>query len=987
MSDLPALAPFRGRTAELDHLRTAMEQARTSGATAVLLGGEAGVGKSRLVGEFCVEAGDAGAVALTGRALDLDDGPSFWPVVSALRAHVRTHDGAVADHLSSALERIDGPDVRTRVEMLEALRHILVEITRFAPVVLVLDDLHWADRSTRDLIVYLVASLTDEPVLLVGTYRDEATGGVPGRLAPMVGELRRHNRVSFRQVRPLARDDLAELLGGWVPDRPDLEPLVWRHSLGNVFLAEETVRAVLGGDPRGLPATVRDLVRAGVSGLTTPAQWVVRALAAGIGETSHALLTEVLARLGDELSAAVREAAEAGLVVVGADGEGYRLRHGLMVEVVAADLMPGERVELHGRFARALAAWPTRPGVAAQLAHHWQLAAEPENALAATIAAAEEAERVRGYAEAYRHWLRAASLQVSSPDSPRSRGQYLERAAESAELAGDPAEAVALLAARLSDPDAPTGGREAVLRAHLGRYLMSSGQAAEAEEAYRRAVTVLPDPDYPVDDADVSEAERVDVLAGHAAALLQLGDYSAARDVARQALEPARRIGEPAVLARVLAILGSGAAYLEDAEAGLAALDEAIAVAERADDPVALGLCLSRRADLLCGPLNALDDGVAAARAGAARMGEVGLSRTSGVALLAIAANGLFRLGRWDEADDEVARAWAAAPTGAQAIDVRLSRARLTMARGDFTSSEADLTAAELVAPATAGPRHTLPLLILRAGLEMWRDRPALAFEHVRRGLDVVESGIDDFWAVAPLLWHGARAHAEALLAGEPVADSEVRRLRQHVRELERRAERSVPAVRVVLASFVAMCAAEDDRAAGTAAPDTWADVAARLAGLRQPYPEAYSRLRSAEVRLGIHQRSTDGTADLVRAFRIASAMRAEPLLVQIRDLAARARVTLELDESPASSTPSSSDTAPAASGPLGELTRRELEVLVVMAEGLTNREIAGRLFISEKTVGVHLSRIFGKLGVRSRVQASGVLHRFRPDVEQTTPE
>ncbi len=981
VSDLPVLAPFRGRTAELEHLRTALEQTRTSGASAVLLGGEAGVGKSRLVSEFCAEASEGGAAALTGRALDLDDGPSFWPVVSALRTHARTGQGPVAEQISTALKKLDGPDaVRTRVEMLEALRHVLVEAASVGPVVLVLDDLHWADRSTRDLLVYLVASLSDEPVMLVGTYRDDTAGGVPGRLAAMVGELRRHHRVSFRQVRPLERGDLADLLAAWAPDRPDLEPLVWRHSAGNVFLAEETVRAVLGGDPRGLPATVRDLVRTSVSALSPPAQWVVRALAAAIGETSHALLAEVLVRFADELPDAVREAAEAGLVVVGADGEGYRLRHGLMVDVVAADLLPGERVELHGRFARALAAGPQGPGVAAQLAHHWQLAAEPENALAATVAAAEEAESVRGYAEAYRHWLRASSLQVRTPDggtAPTSqpRGHYLERAAESAELAGDHGEAVALLAARLSDPDAPTGPREALLRAHLGRYLISSGQAAEAEGAYRRAVAALP-------SSAPDAADHVEVLAGHAAALLQLGDYSAARQVAQQALEPARRVAEPRVLARVLATVGSSSAYLEDADAGLAALAESVEVAERAEDPVAVGECLMRQAEMLSGPLNALDAGVAAARAGAARMEELGQTRTSGVALLALAANALFRLGRWDEAEDEVARAWAAAPAGAQAIDVRLARARLTMSRGDLDASEADLSAAELVAPSTAGPRHRLPLLILRAGLEMWRGHPAIAFGHVRTGLDVVESGIDDFWSIAPLLWHGARAHAEAVLAGEPPADSEVRRLRQYYRELERRAERSVPAVRTVLASYVAMCAAEDERARGEADPDTWARVADLLGGLRQPYPESYARLRSAEVRLGLRPRSAEGAADLVRAHRLAEGLRAEPLMAGIRDLAARARVMLEAEPAP-----SPSGDVTAATGPLDSLTARELEVLVVMAEGLTNRAIAARLFISEKTVGVHLSRVFTKLGVHSRVQASGVLRRFRPDDGGPTAE
>lgn len=979
MGDLPAVAPFRGRAAELDHLRAALDRTRSSGATAVLLGGEAGVGKSRLVGEFCSEVAADGAVALTGRSLDLDDGPSFWPVVSALRTYARTGGDAAADHLTTALRQLDGPDVvPTRVEMLETLRHVLVQVARFGPVVLVLDDLHWADRSTRDLLVYLVASLADEPVLLVGTYRDDTAGGVPARLSAMVSELRRNQRVSFRQVRPLERADLADLLSAWAPDRPDLEPLVWRHSAGNVFLAEETVRAVLGGDPRGLPSTVRDLVRAGVAALSPPAQWVVRALAAGIGETSHALLADVLARFAPELPEAVREAAEAGLVVVGSDGEGYRLRHGLMVEVVAADLLPGERVDLHGRYARALAAGPPGAGVAARLAHHWQLAAEPENALAATVAAAEESEHVRGYAEAYRHWLRASSLQVKAPDGV-APGHYMERAAESAELAGDHGDAVALLAARLGDPDAPAGAREPVLRAHLGRYLMSSGQAAEAEQAYRRAVDALP-PESGPDSDDVPGSERVEVLAGHAAALLQLADYAAARRVAEQALGPARRVAEPRVLARVLATYGTCAAYLEDAEAGLAALEESVAVAERADDPVAVGECLARRAGLLAGPLNALDDGVAAARAGAARMGELGLGRTSGVTLLAVAANALFRLGRWDEAEDEVAKAWAAAPAGAQAIDVRLARARLTVGRGDFDATEADLTAAELVAPSTAGPRHRLPMLILRAGLEMWRERPALAFEHVRTGLDVVESGIDDFFNIAPLLWHGARAYAEAVLAGEPPPDIEVRRLRQHYRELERRAERSVPAVRTVLESYASMCAAEDERARGTAGPDTWVRVADELAALGQPYPEAYARLRSAEVRLGLRPRSAEGAADLVRAHRVAADLRAEPMLVRIRDLAGRARVTLDAVPPPVVELPS-------ASGPLDGLTPRELDVLTVMAEGLTNREIAARLFISEKTVGVHLTRVFAKLDVHSRVQASGVLRRFRPEGAVPSPE
>lgn len=995
--------PFHGRDAELDHLHAALRAARTTGATAVLLGGEAGVGKTRLVTEFGSAAAGDGAAVLVGRALDLGDGPSFWPVVSALREHVRSGAGPRVDALAAGLDRLDGADgaaAGSRVEMLDALRRLIAGAARDGPVVLVVEDLQWADRSTRDLFVYLVASLATAPVLLIGSYRQDAHGGCPGRLSAMVAELGRHRQVSFRHVEPLPRPALSTLLATWAPHRPDLEPLVWRHSEGNVFLAQETVRAVLAGDPRGLPSTVRDLVRAGIEALSPAAQRVVRAIAAGVGDTPHALLAEVLVRQAEDLPDAVREAVEAGLVVVDERDEGYRLRHGLMVEVVAADLLPGERVELHGRYARALAAGPDRdrPGTAARLAHHWQRADEPEQALPAALTAAAEAEQLRGYAEAYRHWLRAAALTTRVPASSvaEPRARCLERAAEAADLAGDHDEAVALLAQRLSDPDGPTGLDAAVLRGRLGRCLVSAGRAGEAEQAYRRAVEALPA--LPPGEAahtaggpgtassggprpDRVTAAAADVLAGHGAVLLHLAEFAAARSVAGTALGPARRGGDPRVLARVLATYGFSSAYLDDAAAGLDALAEAVEVAERAADPLTVGECLLRQAELLCGPLNALAEGVEAARRGSVRMQELGLSRTAGVALLVLASNGLFRLGRWDEAEQVVAQAWSLAPSGAQVIEVRLARARLSMGRGDLDAGEDDLEAVELVASSAVGPRLRLPLLILRAGLEMWRGRPAVAFSHVVTGLDVVESGIDDFWSIAPLLWHGARAHAQAVEAGTPPPQPQVRRLRGYYRELSARAARSVPAVREVLETYSAMCAAEDGRARERSDPAAWAAVAARLEALQQPYPAAYARLRAAEAHLADRAQSAEGAAELARAESVARALRATPLLAEIEDLAGRARVRFAR---PAPDEPGPVAAAP--TGPLAALTARELEVLTEVATGRTNKEIAARLFISEKTVGVHLTRIFSKLGVRSRVQASGLLRAQPPPVQARGP-
>lgn len=980
MAQLPGGSPFRGRDAELEYLHAALRAARTTGATAVLLGGEAGVGKSRLIAEFGAVAAEAGTTVLAGRALDLGDGPPFWPVVSALREHVRSGSGSAVEALTAGLERLQGPVAAgSRVEMLEELRRLIARASTGGPVVLVVDDLHWADRSTRDLFVYLLAGLAAEPVLLVGSYREDTRGGVPGRLSAMVAELGRHRQVSFHRVAPLPRAALSALLTVWAPDRPDLEPLVWSHSGGNVFLAEETVRAVLAGDPAGLPTTVRDLVRAGLEALSPNAQRVVRAVAAGVDDVPHALLAEVLA-LSDELPDAVREAVEGGFVVV-VRGECYRLRHGLMVEVVVADLLPGDRVQLHGRYARALSEGPDRdrPGSAARLAHHWERADDPGRALPATLAAAAEAERLHGYAESYRHWLRAAALTARVPAASVTipRGTCLERAADAADLAGDHDEAVALLAQRLSDPDGPTGLDAAVLRGRLGRCLVSAGRAGEAEQAYRRAVQSLPPAAAGLGAGpDAVTAAAADVLSGHAAVLLYLAEFAAARTVAGQALGPARRAGDSRVLARVLATFGFSSAYLDDAEAGLGALAEAVEVADRDGDPSTVGGCLLRQAELLCGPLNALDEGVGAALRGSERMRELGLARTSGVALLVLAANALFRLGRWDEAEETVARAWALAPSGVQTIEVRLARARLLVSRGDLDGCEDDLEAVELVAGSAVGPRLRLPLLILRAGLEMWRGHPDVAFSHVVAGLDVVESGIDDFWSVAPLLWHGARAHAQSVEAGMPLPLPEIRRLRRYYRELAERADRSVPAVRAVLETYSAMCAAEDARARGRSDPTAWAGVADRLDALHQPYPAAYARLRAAEAHLGARTRSPDGASELARAERAARSLRAGPLLAEIEDLALRARVTFIR-----TSTGSARTTAtPAPEGPLAALTTRELEVLGEVATGLTNREIATRLFISEKTVGVHLTRIFSKLGVRSRVQAGGVLRAQHPD-------
>ncbi len=960
---------LRGRARELSKLLDTFHAAVMGHAAAVLVGGDAGVGKTSLVGELVRQARREDAVVLTGNAIDIADAPPFWPVLSALRAAVRSRpDDAIGALLSQWLERLpstrgEGPPVR----LLDLLHQMIIETAELRPVVLVVEDLQWADRSTRDLVAYLVAILTHERVLVVATFRSDTPGQTPD-LAVALAELRRHQKVTAMELDPLPRDVMAKLVAEWAPGRRDLdelEELVWQRSAGNAFIADETVRAVVGGDARGLPTTLREVVLSRIGVLSAAGQQVVRAVAASVGPLRHQLLAEVVELPAAVLLDATREAVAHGVVVVDESGEGYRLRHGLMTEVVTGDLLPGERIDLHRRFALALAASAesTQPGLAAQLAHHWYEAGDAEQALVASVAAAWASEGVHAHTEAHRHWLRAAELRprVAGDAVVLRHAECLDRAARAAELGGDHDEAVRLLDQLLSGPEAPDGMAAALLHARKGSALAAGGRVTEAAVSYRSAAALLP-------AATAAQAERAQVLAGECAALLHALDFAGARTVAVQALTHARAAGLRTVEARILAVLGFSLAYLENAADGADALDQALAVAESTGEPEAIGEAHLRRAELLAGPLNQFDEGIAYARKGVERMQALGLARTAGAALLTYAANAFFRLGRWADAEQAVAEAWALGPIGAAALEVRLARCRIDLGRGRLDAAAADLEAVELLARSTTGPRQRIPLLVLFSALALWRRQPENALRHVEDGLTVVEAGADDIWAVAPLVWHGTRAWADIATGGlARPSQAQVDRLRHHCTELHRRGSGTVPAVRGVIDAFYLMCASEMDRAEQVVNPEGWERVADTWERYRQPYPAAYARMRQAEALLIRRSRSTAAADALRRAEDMARRLGAAPLLEDIADLAGRARITLEMPVPEAD---------PAPSGVLDGLTARELEVLREIANGLTNREIGQRLYISEKTVSVHVARIFSKIGVHSRMQASAVLHR-----------
>lgn len=1000
------MTPFLGRDGEFACLLQSLRETRTGRASAVFVTGESGVGKTRLVTEFTRMAAADGAAVLVGGGIGVGEESPFWPVVDALRRFLRNprNEWAVkvlqpcGPPLARLLrlpalfgERGDGTE--TALPTVELLYEVVAILASHAPVVLTVEDMHWTDRSTRNLLVYLLANFSDEPVLLVGTWRTEGLGA--GRaLRSLLPLLRRDRRIRFVDLAPLSRDAVAALVSAiQQPDPdPDLIELVWSRSEGNPFVVEETLRAVQEGDGAALPATLRQMVLGQLGLLPERARQVVRALAVGEEPVEHQLLTEVVDLSEAELLAALNTAVDRAVVVVDSGAGGYRLRHGLIRHVIGYELLPGERTFLHRQYGLALAklADAGDPRLAARLAHHWDLAGDVTRALSATMEAASDAERLFGFAEASRHWHRAVELLESKPSlaADVDLGELLERAGEAAHLAGEYDLAVAALHNRLRLAPA-TGLEPARLRARLGRKLLAAGRSREAVDAYRQASALLP--------AEVSLTERADVLAGHAEALLQIGDYSRSRSEAERALELVHRAGAGTASAQVLATLGFSLAYLDDPDAGLAAMTEGLRVAEESLRPEDVGQAFIHLAELLSGPLNQPARGVQVAQRGVARLAELGLRRTYGAALQAIAADGLFRLGHWDQAEAVVDEALTLRPTGLESLRVRLARCKLLVGRGDFEQADKELEAVDVLSAGTLGPRYRVPLLTLRAGLEMWRNQPDRARHLVREGLDAMQQqGSDDIWVMAPLVWHGLRAEAEsAALAGRMGAprEEQMQRLRAHMQDLKRRAAQAVTAVQATVTAYLELCQAEETRAAGHSDPDAWDQCGMSWQRLDQPYPAAYARLRQAEALLAQRTRSSTAVEALRSAYDAARRLKARPFLAQIRDLATRARITLPDSEptlvvAPVPVPPSPEPaTVPAARSPqppagpppeLSELTDRELEVLAEVAEGRTNREIGERLFISEKTVGVHVSHILAKIGVRTRVQASGLLHRAR---------
>jgi DNA-binding CsgD family transcriptional regulator len=975
-----------GRAEQMSALHAALAQAIRGEPRTVLVGGEAGVGKSRLVREFAGEAHRAGVHVLTGGCLELGaDGLPFAPFTTVLRELVRDlgADGVAgllpsgaARELARLLPEFGEPaDDRdagaARARLFEQMLILLEQLAERSPLVLVIEDAHWADGSTRDLLEFLVRNeRTLDGLLIVVTYRsDELHRTHP--LRPLLAELARVDWVSRIELGRLTRADTGELVARITGREPpeDEAGAIYRRTEGNPLFVEALVGD--GGPDSGLPESLRDLLIAGVRRLPEQAQEVVRVASAGGEQVGHALLAAVTGLDGTGLANVLRPAVAANVLLAGSDG--YAFRHALIREAVHDELLPGERGALHGRFALAIDGDPALvpPGRAAvELAYHWYAALDTASALASAWQAAAESRRTLAHAEQLAMLSRVLELWERVPDAAQRIGTghvaVLEAAVQAAELAGEFDRGVALATGALKEVDAGADPvRAALLHGARGRLKMLLGR-----EDYRADLTEAASL-VPADPPTAARARVLEAAAHDMHHRPEAGDPAEFRARIEEAVAVARQAGDPATEAAALVTLACVDPSMASLEQNRALMAEARAAANRAGAYQPLLRAAIAESDMLEG-VGLHELAAAVAREGIAAAAVYGLARTSGVTLAMNLAEPLLSLGHWDEAGEVIERALEYFPPRLMRSSVWRLAGDLALARGDLAAAAEQAAAVRAVLEGTRyKDEKDLPLARLETELRLAQGRPADALAVARRALDRFNVLLSPRYAW-PLLVAAARACLAAGTAGGAALAREAAVLRDSLRTDADKLD----ADGVTQSAHRLTFAAEMARA-GSAGPgdlsSAWDTAAQAWEAASEPYPLAGALLRAAEAALagGDHERAA---ARLRRAAALAGRLGAGTLSGDVGRLARRARIGLGAERGAADGA------VPAGTGErerLG-LTAREFDVLRLVAAGRSNREIAAELFISAKTASVHVSNILGKLGVASRGEAAAAAHRLR---------
>ncbi|MBA3308178.1 MAG: AAA family ATPase [Chloroflexi bacterium] len=1001
-----------GRDDDLDTLHQMLQEAAAGRPGVVVVAGEAGIGKSRLLGEVARRVTEAGGRSLIGGCLDMAGGGiPFLPLLEAMRGLNRAlspdqaaalfgparsdlagllpelaRDGEAGKSVTGAQGLPDGGVPQAR--LFEVVLGLLDRLAADAPILLLFEDVHWIDRASRDLVTFLARNLSRERVLLALTLRTDDVA-VLDPLRAWLAELERGPSVRRLSLERLDRGAVArqmETISGSRPSAPDVER-IWSRSDGNPFFVEELLAAHGRGQGDHAPRTLSAILATRLHGVSGAAREVIAALAVAERPAGETLLGSVVGRSEADLVGALREGLDRQVLVMDRSQGTYRFRHALLREVAEDELLPAELRDLHQRYSETLTQHPdladrSPAGAAAELAHHWDAAGRTDEAYLASVEAAAAAESVAAHAQALRHYERALALvPLLSPDIAVDRVGLLRRAVDAADLASEIPRAIEHARAALELIDETVEPTVAgLLHSRMGYLTWVSGDGPGGLLRHRKAESLVP--------AEPPTRERAQVLGALGGALMGLGRYEESRQICESAIVCATAAGARSEEARARNMLGSDLVALGKVAEGLVELERSRELAAQAGPPemlvvahhnFALNLAQAGRLDMA---LAEATDGREAAR-------RLGLDRRYGPDLAALTGDVLLRLGRWDEAEAVTLEGLELDPAGRGTVYLSAVRGRLHALRGEADPARERFDTAVGLAVGDVDPHLAAFIARGRAELLLGQDESEAAAGAVEAGLQGLLDDPDPYAAV-PLLALGLQAAAELADAARAARDDDaVQRAIAMGRPWQELASgMSGRKTDPVLGPLLDLAGAEVARLGGRADRVSWLATAERFDALPEPYLAAYARFRAAEAELRARGIRGEASEPLSRAHASAGQLGAEPLLRRIEGLAVRARIDLgrariDPDRAPVDSSPplptarvSEEGRALEPDRPSG-LSAREVEVLRLVARGMSNGEIAERLFITRKTAGVHVTHILDKLGVDNRVEAAMVAVRL----------
>ncbi|MDQ4215022.1 helix-turn-helix transcriptional regulator [Microbacterium sp. ASV81] len=945
MSLATTSAAMVGRDAELALLHDALSRARAGEPASVLVGGEAGIGKSRLSGEFRRRIADETTV-LTGWCLDYGSTPApFGPLPAILRGLLdalgdRADEaaGPGRDALQLLLpERAAGPVDRSAIRP-EGLRETIANLLEAAaaerPVVVVIEDLHWADAATLSMLSFLLRALAGRSVLFLMTCRiDEVRRG--GAVRTFLAEAERArllDRITLNRLDEIAVRDLVQGLRGSVDDAA-LTRLMER-SEGVPFFVEELLCNVRGP----MPDTLRDVLLARFDALGDDAKRVVRLASGSDGAIAHELLATLAGFDGERLDEALREAMGTGVLAV-RDDESYGFRHALLREAVHDDLLPGERSRLHWAYAEALEA---AGGSASALAFHWHRAHDAPRALGAAVAAMQQAKASYAFSTAARFGELALELWDQVPDAAPVAG--IDRIALLAQLGsilrngGDGERALAVVSLALDE--IPPDGEPAVLARLLrdkALYLQNLGRPGSVELLVE-ALQALDG-----SDDDHLRATLLGYLAGR---YLTGARFAETIETADEAYRIAERVGLSAAMSVAANLRASARIHLGDVEAGM---DDFRLSWQHADSHDAQLRYRVNYADAL-NILGRFREAVEVAEAGVAHSRSLGVERATGSILSHNMVEPLLELGEIDRAEETMAKDLTIRTLRIFRVYTTMSRIRALVWRGRIAEAAELLrdwrgtveAAAEVERQVWYSLREIEVLLALGAG------------DPVRAGETLTAALADAGPRLAlrcRLLLEGARVVADLRADGEAG-----------------RAAETAQSVRAAWAELPSELQKESWGAVLFAVLDADADV------LRAVIPVADQDDVPASLRPLVRlerARALVAAGDRVAAAELAAEA------ARLADRLDHDRLRRRTAEFVGAAGLARDQGAARGSDSAGiELTAREQQVLDLIADGLSNRQIGERLFISGKTASVHVSAILRKLGVATRTEAAVAARR-----------